>query len=139
MCYTINSSPMLVTKSVFKLIFVLTTKRVPSLYKVSVLLESEEGARCCGAICCQSNQEHQGKPLLFSISALGSFFVRNTTPSTNGFMSHPKDEASWLSVLHKDTTGTQTHTLLIRNTRARVRCSLPLGHDTCQFQTGGPE
>ena len=26
-----------------------------------------------GAICCQSNQEHRGEPLLFSISALGSF------------------------------------------------------------------
>ena len=43
----------------------------------------------------------------------------------------------WLSVLIKDTsvtTGTRTHTLLIRNTRARVRCSLPLGHYTPQAQ-----
>ena len=28
---------------------------------------------CCDTICCQSNQEHWGKPLLFSIRALVSF------------------------------------------------------------------
>ena len=44
-----------------------------------------------------------------------------TTHKTNGFTPHPKDETSWLSILLKDTsvtTGIQTHTLLIRNTRA---------------------
>ena len=43
--------------------------------------------RCCGAICCQSNQEHQDEPLLFSLSALDSFACVYTTHGSNGFMS----------------------------------------------------
>ena len=59
------------------------------------------------------NREHRGEPLLFSISALGPFSVRYKTHGTNGFTSHPKDGASWLSVRLKETgvtTGTRTHT-----------------------------
>ena len=39
----------------------------------------------------------------------------------------------WFCVSHQDTsvkTATWTHTRLIRNTRPRVQCSWPLGHDT---------
>ena len=48
--------------------------------------------RCYGAHISHS-QEHLGEPLLSSISALGSFYMRYTTHGTNGFTSHPKDEA----------------------------------------------
>ena len=35
--------------------------------------------RCCGAICCQFNQEHRCKWVIFLISALGSFtWIHNT-------------------------------------------------------------
>ena len=60
--------------------------------------------RCRDAMCCQSNQEHRcGEPLLFLISALGSFtYVRAyTTNGTNGFTTNPKNEATWLNVLLK--------------------------------------
>ena len=50
-----------------------------------------------------TNQEHKGKPILFLISALGSFMCLYTTHGTNGFTSHPKDEALLIDVLSKDT------------------------------------
>ena len=57
-------------------------------------------------------------------------YVHYTTHKTSGFTFSPKVEH--LSVLFKDTgvtTGTQTHTLLNKNTRALVRCSYLLGHN----------
>ena len=73
----------------------------------------------------------EANPLLvLSVSSLMCI----TQHRSNSVLSHPKDEASFLSVVIKDTgvtTGTRTHTLLKRNTRAQVRCSeKPLGHGT---------
>ena len=62
------------------------------------------------------------------ISGLGSF-TRASNPSicgTYGLMSHPKGKAIRKSMLTKDTsatTGTRTHPLLSKNTRALVWCS----------------
>ena len=44
--------------------------------------------------------EHRGEPLLFSIIALGFFYVRYLTQGTNGLTSNPKDEATWLGILY---------------------------------------
>ena len=35
----------------------------------------------------------RAKPLLFSISCTGFYYMHYTTHGTNGFTSHPKDEA----------------------------------------------
>ncbi len=72
-------------------------------------------------------------PLLFSISALGSFTCVTQHTGPTALRPIQRTKQSWLSVLLKDTsvaTGTQTHTLTIRNTRAWVRCSYPLSLDT---------
>ena len=53
--------------------------------------------RCCGTICSQSNQESQGEPLSLSDKCTEFFYMRYTTHGINGFTSHPKDEASWLT------------------------------------------
>ena len=61
-----------------------------------------------------------------SDKSTGFSHLHYTTHGTNGFMSHPKDTAIMVSsVLLKDpsvTTRTQTHTLLIRNTRTLNTC-----------------
>ena len=44
-------------------------------------------------------------PSLFD-KCTGFFYKRYTKHGTNGFTSHPKDEAHWLSVLLKDTSVT---------------------------------
>ena len=79
-----------------------------------------------------------GEPLLFSISALGSFTCVAIN-GTNGFTSHPMDE-SMVKCLALRTQvsrqGIRIYTLLIRNTRIWIRCSEPLGHDTLNFETG---
>ena len=48
----------------------------------------------CSAICSQPNQKHRGeKPLLLTISVLGSVTCITQHTETYSFTSHPKDEA----------------------------------------------
>ena len=75
-------------------------------------MRSTPFTRCCGAICCQSSQEHRGEPpSLFNkefpmqgqlrfflvlnciVKCTGFFYVHYTPSETNGFVFHPKDEA----------------------------------------------
>ena len=61
--------------------------------------------KVCGAICCQSNRETQGKPLLFFGICTWFFYMCYTTCGTNGFTSYLKDEAM-VTVLLEDTSVT---------------------------------
>ena len=57
-------------------------------------------------------------------SCAGFFYIYLTTHWTNNFTPHPKDEASWLSVLLQGqivTTGTQTHSLWSETTKLEFR------------------
>ena len=49
--------------------------------------------RCCGALSCQSNQEHRSEPHSLVDMRTGFVYARCTTHGTNGFTSHPKDRA----------------------------------------------
>ena len=56
------------------------------------LFSTLKGFTRCYGVYSSHSQEHRGEPLLFSKNALGSFTCI-TQHGTNGFMSHPKDEA----------------------------------------------
>ena len=69
-------------------------------------------------------RKHHGKPLLQAISVTGFFIHRLHVPHHTGPMAScpiQRKNQLWSSNLLKDTsatTGTRTHTLLIRNTTA---------------------
>ena len=52
--------------------------------------------RRCGPICCKSHQKHRGEPLLFSISALGSYTCKGC--SIHGYVSCLRTQVSWLGL-----------------------------------------
>ena len=75
-----------------------------------------------------ASQKHRGKPLLLTISALGSFTCITQHTGPTALRPIRRTKQLWLSVLLKDTiaaTGNRTHIL-----GTWVRCTRPLGHDT---------
>ena len=79
---------------------------------------------------CQSSQEHRGEPLFDKFT--GFCCMCYTTHGTTGFQSIRRTQ-QWLSVLLTDTsvtTGTPTHTLLIRNNGSLNLVLLTAGLDT---------
>ena len=85
-------------------------------------------------------QKHRGKPLLFHDKCPGFFYVHYTTHRTYSFTSHPKDEAIMVKCLaqgHKrcDRPGRDSNSHS-GNTRTRVQCTRPLGHNTPYLHTG---
>ena len=49
-----------------------------------------QGAGACGAICCQSNQEHRGEPHSLFDKCTGHFYMQYTQ-RPRSLLSHPKD------------------------------------------------